>query len=214
MRALIAHLRRCVFVALLALVECGGSTGREPNGNAGGTGSASNVAGAADEGVSGAGKSSSSAGASDEGVARAGSGGGQAGDGASAGRNAGERGPLSEAVQACGDYLAFWKQRQSQREPGEPIPPEGASAAYFDCFRAQESACAIPADDCQAAKACVDRHCLCTRDEPVASRCSASEYPEDLCACIETCTGARTSCASRWRDYLTCTVSACAAACE
>jgi len=189
---------------------CGGSTAQDRNPATDPSGSSPSDGGESGDGIAGAGRPSPPS-TTPEGAA---GGAGNAAGPEGSGGIPGEPSPLSPRAQACDDYLGLWKQRQSEREPGEPIPPEGAPAPCFECFRAQESACALPAGDCRPTTACVDRHCLCSPEQPIANSCSARDYPEDLCGCIETCAGENTSCATRWGDYISCVVRACAAACR
>jgi hypothetical protein len=142
---------------------------------------------------------------------------GAAGEPAAAGAGAGVEpsGPLSDQGVLCGDYLSIWRQRQAEREPGEPIPTEGAPAPCFECLRGQEAECGLPDGECSAATSCMERHCLCTPEQPVALSCGADGYPEDLCNCAQSCMPASsTACEEQWRAYMECAVAACREACE
>jgi hypothetical protein len=115
---------------------------------------------------------------------------------------------------ACGDFLALWKVRQGEREPGEPIPPEMADAPCFDCIQQQGSSCgALSVVGCASAEACLERHCLCTTEQPLQRSCSASTYPNDLCACADTCFAKEDSCAPAWARYTQCIIERCSQAC-
>ncbi|HEX2670848.1 MAG TPA: hypothetical protein VHM25_08250, partial [Polyangiaceae bacterium] len=127
--------------------------------------------------------------------------------------NAGTGGTPVAAL--CQHFANIWQQRQAEREPGEPIPPEGAPAPCFECLRAQETSCHRPQAECAANSACIDRHCLCTKEQPVAAMCNVATYPDDLCDCIHACTpAADTDCEDQWHGYMRCAVAACAAVCD
>jgi len=114
----------------------------------------------------------------------------------------------------CDGFLALWRVRQSERAEGEPIPPPGVGAPCFDCIGFGGSECeSLATVGCSGAEACLERHCLCTREAPVQATCNAEDYPTDLCACTETCIPTNDSCARPWIAYMQCVVSRCSEAC-
>jgi hypothetical protein len=151
------------------------------------------------------------------GGAAANAGGGDAGNAAPAGAGKGAVGdggtPINSADEAvAAAFLPLWKQRQSEREPGSPSPPNAAPAPCFNCIQAQDSACGLPSsDECEAATACIQRHCLCVKEG--YPTCLADDYPTDLPSCIVTCLPVGGACYRPWIDYMACETSACTAAC-
>jgi hypothetical protein len=133
----------------------------------------------------------------------------------SAGRDTSAGGTPDHPEQAtCDDFLGMWRVRQSEREPGEPIPPPSVDAPCFDCIRLGATEChSLSAVGCSSAEACLERHCLCTSEEPVQLSCSADDYPTDLCDCTLGCIPSGGFCESAWLDYARCIVGRCGEAC-
>ncbi len=200
---------------LVALTACGRVSDSHPDAAAGSASAGNDTSSAGDGGAAASGNEPGSSTAGDGGATSSGLA-GAADDGASGGSDSGEppTGPLSEQAALCGSFLEIWMQRQAERAPGEPIPPPAQAAPCFECLRGQDTICGYPGNACAAASACVDRHCLCTTEQPVAQTCSVSSYPTDLCSCIQSCTPAdNPGCESAWESYMRCAVAACGEAC-
>lgn len=206
-----------LMVGLASSSACGGraagtaSADSEGDGKGGsgassssGTGSSSSVAGGGLGGALG-------------GTSAQSEGGGFAGEptlGGSAGQNASGSHGGTPPNPVCGDFMSLWKVRQSEREPGEPIPPEMGNAPCFDCIAQKASQCgALSVVGCASAEACLERHCLCTPDQPVQLTCAASDYPNDLCTCADSCFSGADTCATAWADYMQCITDRCSQAC-
>lgn len=108
-------------------------------------------------------------------------------------------------------FLAIWKAKQAEEEPFEQGPPPGASAPCFECL--ERSSC--HRGTCDAANACIDRHCLCTAQTPTGGQsCFEETYPRNLAACTEACFApSDAACSLAWARYTDCVTSACSSAC-
>jgi len=198
---------------LIAFSACGRVNDSHPDATAG-SASDSNTGSAGDSGATASGVEAGGRAAGDGGATSSGLAG--APDDPSGGQASGESstGPLSKQAALCESFLDVWMQRQAEREPGQPIPPPAQKSPCFECLRGQDTICAYPNNACAAISACIDRHCLCTTEQPVALTCSVSSYPSDLCSCIQSCTPADNSrCESAWESYMRCAVAACGEAC-
>jgi len=122
-------------------------------------------------------------------------------------------GPFADPSNACGDYLTLWRASESERAPGEFAPPEDGPSGCFDCVRSLRD-CDFPSTECTAGNSCVARHCLCTPEAASGDGCLEKDYPDDLCACIRSCFEPGSSCVAEWTDYMTCSLTECAAVCE
>jgi hypothetical protein len=112
------------------------------------------------------------------------------------------------------DFLAIWKVREAQREPGEPEPAEGAVAPCFECVSNARD-CDVILDNCFAGRACIARNCLCMPSQQINGQaCLAHDYPSDLELCVLDCFGFRgAECLPGYAENVACVVKACRAAC-
>jgi hypothetical protein len=113
------------------------------------------------------------------------------------------------AIPTCEGFRRVLEQMRA-----ELIGGPDAGSMCSPCFH---SACGPePANPpCSAAtNACIQRHCLCTRDV-FGDSCAQDEYPSDVCACLAACIpGDGGACYASWNQHATCIGKACATACQ
>lgn len=108
-------------------------------------------------------------------------------------------------------FLALWTIRLSELSPGLGAPPDGAPAPCFDCVTANNADCDSSDATCEAAEACVWRHCLCVTPE---FGCRADSLPASLDACVDGCFGENNEhCRPKWQAFSECILDACTHSC-
>ncbi|HWA71983.1 MAG TPA: hypothetical protein VG937_06615 [Polyangiaceae bacterium] len=124
----------------------------------------------------------------------------------------GGTGNVGNQPNECSGYMNLWKIRQSVLAPLATEPTPGTDPACFECF--MEAGCERPSGDCTPGNVCLDRHCFCTPTHTVPpSQCLVTDYPSNLCECVDSCFPAQKACAAQWRSYMKCVESVCTSEC-
>lgn len=116
---------------------------------------------------------------------------------------------FAEAAGLCASYLTLWA-----------ISSEVVDEPCYHCtHQGYGGVCPEvgPGGRCDAGNNCVQRHCLCTSEQPASSfvSCVEDSYPQDLCACIIECfPEGDTFCLEQWRARMQCQVEQCPAICD